>query len=152
MGYYAETVYTRINVKKDKLSIIKERSKFADWNVDFTDAHSILTGLGYEPEYDADGNLEGLPYPDSSFDLRRHAQVLVLLEGLVDEGDHFEWLGSEGDDNRWINIHKNGKWETHDGYVEVKYSSDVWGTKPTEKQYIRCSKCSCTELQHEEVS
>lgn len=123
MGYYAGTVYTRINVKKDKFSIIKERAENKFENLNFTDAHSIFTSLGYEPEYDADGNLEELPYPDSSFDDQWQRSVLDLLEGLVDEGDHFEWLGSEGDDNRWIDIHRNGKWETHDGQVEVKYPS-----------------------------
>ena len=128
MGYYAGTVYTRINVTKDKFSIIKERAENINENLNFTDAHSIFTSLGYEPEYDEDGNLEGLPYPDSSFNDQRQRSVLDLLEGLVDEGDHFEWLGSEGDDNRWIDIYRNGKWETHDGYVEVKYPSDVWRT------------------------
>jgi hypothetical protein len=125
MGYYAGTVYTRINVKKDKFSIIKERAeiKFSKWNLNFTDANSILTGLGYEPDYDSDGNLETLNRPEATFHEEDQRLVLDLLEGLVDEGDHFEWLGSEGDDNRWIDIHRNGKWETHDGQVEVTYPS-----------------------------
>lgn len=154
MGYYAETVYTRINVAKNQFPIIEKRfneqlkagvpmhSNYYFQNTKREGAkpffpkaqagvEEIFSSFGFEPQFDKDGNIETLHYDDSSWSESSTKFILDLLEGLVDEGDHFEWLGSEGDDNRWINIHKNGKWETHDGYVEVKYSSDVWG--PTEK-------------------
>ena len=176
MGYYAGTVYTRINVAKNQFAVIEKRfkDKLNDecplgfegntWlqyrygssesylqKVLGLNAKEILSSFGFEAEYSKEGNIHTLDYPDTSWNEESNKFILDLLEGLVDEGDYLEWLGSEGDDNRWINIHKNGKWETHDGQVEIKYSSDVWDTKK-EKQYIRCSKCSCTELHHEEVS
>ena len=180
MGYYAGTVYTQINISKNTFAVIEKRyrdklhgpcpiGRLGNTWLQYLKGDSesesarqkaqiglgikeILSSFGFEAECSKDGNIHTLDYPDTSWNESSNKFILDLLEGLVDEGDHFEWLGSEGDDNRWINIHKNGKWETHDGYVEVKYSSDIWGTKPTEKQYIRCSKCSCTELHHEEVS
>ena len=125
MGYYAGTVSTQITVKKHKFPTIKERAENTLNNSDepFKDINDILTGFGFEPDYDSYGNLERLDYPEAKFHEEDQRLVLDLLEGLVDEGDHFEWLGSEGDDNRWIDIHRNGKWETHDGQVEVTYPS-----------------------------
>ena len=191
MGYYARTVYTQINIVKNRFPLIEKRFKeqlkeqcpvgkagntwleyrygasefYLQKAQDGFDVEEIFSSFGFEPGFNKDGNIETLHYDDSSWDESNNKFILNLLEGLVNDGDYLEWLGSEGDDNRWINIHKGGKWETHDGQVEVKYSSDVWETKPEaaahyimtslipkEKQYIRCSKCSCTELHHEEVS
>ena len=48
---------------------------------------------------------------------------IILLAGLVEEGDYIEWLGSEGDEDRWMFYHHDGRWSIHHGQVEILYPS-----------------------------
>jgi len=84
-------------------------------------------GFEYEENLDKDdddyGNINYIEYPEANFDSPKIVAFLSLFNGLVNEGCFIEWLGSEGDDNRWINYYHNGKWSSHNGVMDVTYPS-----------------------------
>ena len=70
----------------------------------------IFNTFGFEYEEDDKGNIDHIVYPEDSFNSDKINGFLSLFNGLVDEGCFIEWLGSEGDDNRWINYYHKGTW------------------------------------------
>ena len=82
----------------------------------------IFNTFGFEYEED-EGNISYIEYPEDSFNRDKINSFLSLFNGLVDEGCFIEWLGSEGDDNRWMNYYHNGEWSSHDGVMNVSYPS-----------------------------
>ena len=82
----------------------------------------IFNTFGFEyDEHSKTGEITDIRYPDTSYD-RDNVHVFInLLAGLVDEGNSIEWLGSEGDDDRWMFYHSDGRWSIHQGQVEVVY-------------------------------
>ena len=83
----------------------------------------IFNTFGFEYEEDDKGNIDHIVYPEDSFNSDKINGFLSLFNGLVDEGCFIEWLGSEGDDNRWMNYYHNGEWSSHDGVMNVSYPS-----------------------------
>ena len=88
----------------------------------------IFNSFGFEyDEHSRTGAITEIRYPDTSYDHDSVQAFITLLEGLVEEGDYIEWLGSEGDEDRWMDYHHNGKWSLHQGVMEVTYSNPPEG-------------------------
>ena len=84
----------------------------------------IFNSFGFEyDEHSRTGAITEIRYPDTSYDHNSVEAFINLLAGLVDEGDYIEWLGSEGDEDRWMFYHHNGRWSIHQGQVEILYPS-----------------------------
>ena len=81
----------------------------------------IFNTFGFEYEEDDKGNIDHIVYPEDSFNSDKINGFLSLFNGLVDEGCFIEWLGSEGDDNRWINYYHNGTWGEYNGVLDTRY-------------------------------
>ena len=81
----------------------------------------IFNTFGFEYEEDDKGNIDHIVYPEYSFNSDKINGFLSLFNGLVDEGCFIEWLGSEGDDNRWINYYHNGTWGEYNGILDTRY-------------------------------
>ena len=80
----------------------------------------IFNTFGFEYEED-EGNISYIEYPEDSFNRDKINGLLSLFNGLVDEGCFIEWLGQEGDDDRWINYYHKGTWGEYNGILNTKY-------------------------------
>ena len=80
----------------------------------------IFNTFGFEYEED-EGNISYIEYPEDSFNRDKINSFLSLFNGLVDEGCFIEWLGQEGDDDRWINYYHKGTWGEYNGILNTKY-------------------------------
>ena len=80
----------------------------------------IFNTFGFEYEED-EGNISYIEYPEDSFNRDKINSFLSLFNGLVDEGCFIEWLGQEGDDDRWINYYHKGTWGEYNGILNIKY-------------------------------
>ena len=81
----------------------------------------IFNTFGFEYEEDDKGNISYIEYPEDSFNRDKINGFLSLFNGLVDEGCFIEWLGQEGDDDRWINYYHKGTWGEYNGILNTKY-------------------------------
>ena len=84
----------------------------------YSDMHSILEALGFETQYDKDGNLVGLGYYDKS---GNEDYFLSCFAGYVKDGSCIEWKGEETDDY-FRYIFKDGKMIHQKAEMTLKYS------------------------------
>ena len=84
----------------------------------------IFNSFGFEyDEHSRTGAITEIRYPDTSYNAKNVKAFINLLAGLVGEGDYIEWLGSEGDEDRWMFYHHDGRWSLHHGEMAVTYPS-----------------------------
>ena len=107
---------------------------YGESNVDITTSYyetesksfvvdDIFNTFGFMYTENPNGDIIYISYPDTSYDNTSVDTFLTLLEGLVAEGNFLEWLGSSGDDDRWMQYHHDGKWTQHSGVFTVTYPS-----------------------------
>lgn len=84
----------------------------------YSDMKSILVALGFEIEYDKDGNLVGLGYYDKS---GNEDYFLSCFAGYVKDGSYIEWKGEETDDY-FRYIFKDGKMIHQKAEMTLNYS------------------------------
>jgi len=155
MGYDAGTYYTEIYLAKENFAEIEKRFQtlmdsqhptghYLDGSETWRErkygklsyyttaskkfvVDDIFNTFGFEYTEDKEGNITDINYPDSSYNNDSVDAFLSLLEGLIAEGGRVEWLGSSGDDDRWMHYHHNGKWTQHGGVMEIEYMNPPEG-------------------------
>ena len=150
MGYYAGTIWSNITLPKENFAegerrfqelmdsprFVGEVDDGRTWRqykygISSYEKESktfilddIFNTFGFEyDEHSSTGDITELRYPDTSYNAENVKAFINLLAGLVGEGDYIEWLGSEGDEDRWMFYHHDGRWSLHHGEMAVTYPS-----------------------------
>ena len=82
-----------------------------------SDMNAILSELGFDTEYDKDGNLVGLSYSDKT---GNEDYFLQCFAGYVTDGSYIEFKGEESDDYYRF-LFENGKMIMQRGIVSINY-------------------------------
>jgi hypothetical protein len=86
----------------------------------YSDMNSILIALGFETEYDEDGNLINLNYSDKT---GSEDYFLSCFAGFVKDGSFIQWKGEENEDY-YRHSFKDGKMIAQKAVMVLTYSED----------------------------
>ncbi len=86
----------------------------------YPDMHSILETMGFDTNYDEDGNLINLYYGDKT---GSEDYFLSCFAGLIKDGSFIQWKGEENDDY-YRYYFKDGKMLVQKATVSFSYSDE----------------------------
>jgi hypothetical protein len=86
----------------------------------YSDMNSILLALGFETDYDEDGNLVNIHYGDKA---GSEDYFMSCFAGFVKDGSFIQWKGEENDDY-YRYCFKDGKMLVQKAEISFKYSEE----------------------------